>query len=85
MAVAEKIEFLLREQRGKEIERNPVTDEFRCPSVDVFDSYEWEIFVTGLWRTYFSGYCISGLECMMLDLILRYIDVIRRVEIVIVR
>ena len=59
MSVAEKVEFLLREERGKEVERNTVTDELRRASVDVLDAYKREVFVAGLWRLDFSCYRVS--------------------------
>ena len=77
MTIAEKIEFLLWEKRGQEVERNSVADEFRCTSIDVLDAYEREVLVTCFRRLDLTGYSISCLESMLLDLILRDIDVIR--------
>ena len=84
MSVAEQVELLFREKRGKEVERDTVPDEFRSASVDELDPYEREVLVSSLRRTDLPGNCISCLESMLLYLILRYIDVVRRVKIIIV-
>ncbi len=84
MAVSEKIELLLREERSKEVERDSVADEFRCATVDILDAHERELLVSGLRRLDFSCHCITCLQRMLLDLILGYIDVVRGVEIVVV-
>ena len=85
MSVSEEIEFLFWEKWCQEVERYSVAYEFRGTSIDVLDPYQWEIFVTGFRRLDFSCYGITGLQCMLFDLILRYIDVIWRVQIIIVR
>ena len=77
MSVTKKVEFLFREKRCEEVERNPVADEFRSPSIDIFDAYEREVLVPGLRRLDFASYCISCFQCVLLDLELRYIDVVR--------
>ena len=70
VAVSEEVEFLFREKRRKEVERNPVSDEFRRTSVDELDAYQREILVSGLRWLYFSCHGISGLEGVLLDLVL---------------
>ena len=70
VSVSEKIEFLLREKRSKEVERNPVSDELGTTSVDVVDLDEREILVSFSWRTDFSGYGIARLESVDFDLCL---------------
>ena len=85
MSVSEEIEFLFREKWCQEVERYSVAYEFWCTSVDILDTYEREIFVAGFRRLDFSCYGITGLQRMLFDLILRYIDVIWRVQIIIVR
>ena len=84
MTMSEKVEFLVREERGEEIERNAVADELRSAAVDIFDAYERELFVAFLWRTYLAGHCIACLEGVDLDLLLGYVDIVRGVEIVVV-
>ena len=70
MSVAKQIELFFWEKRSEEVERNPVSDEFRSTAVDELYPYEREVFVTSLRRPDLSGHGISGLECMLLDLIL---------------
>ena len=70
MSVAEKIEFLLWEKRCKEVEWDTVSDELRCATVDILDADKREVLVTNLWRFDFSGYSISCLKRMLLDLVL---------------
>ena len=70
MTMSEKIEFLIREKRSKEIKRNTVSDELRSTSVDEVNLDEREILVSLLWRTDFSGYCIAILEGIVLYLVL---------------
>ena len=70
MTLAKKVEFLVWEKRREEIERNPVSDELWSASVDVLDSYEREVFISSLWRLDLSCNSVTGLERMLLDLIL---------------
>ena len=46
VSVTQEVEFLVREEGSEEIEGNPVADEFRGASVDVFDAHEGEVFVS---------------------------------------
>ena len=84
VTIAEKIELLIREEGSEEIERNPVTDEIRGASVDVLDPDEREILVTLLRRTDFSGHCVARFEGIELYLVLTYIDVVRRIQIIVI-
>ena len=68
VAVAEKVEFLLWEKWGEEVERNTVADELRCTSIDLFYAYKREVLVTDLRRLDFSCHCVTGLERVLLDL-----------------
>ena len=70
MSVTEKVELFLWEERGEEVERNTVTDEFRRTSVDVLDAYEREVLVTSLRRLDLSCHSVTGLESVLLDLVL---------------
>ena len=70
MTMSEKIEFLIREKRSKEIKRNTVSDELRSTSVDEVNLDEREILVTLFRRTDFSGYGIAVLEGVILYLVL---------------
>ena len=70
MTVAEKVELFLWEEWCKEIKRNAVSDEFRSSSIDEFDPYEREIFISCLRRPNLSCYSITGLQSVLLDLIL---------------
>ena len=85
MAVTKKIELFLREQRGEEIKRHPVTDVVRSTSVDVLDPHEREVLVTLLRRTDLTGDGVTGFEGIILYLTLADIDVVRGVEIIVVR
>ena len=76
MTIAEKIEFFLWEEWRQEIEWNSVSDEFRRTSVYEFDAYEREILVTSLWRADLACYSVTSLQGMLLNLVLRYIDIV---------
>ena len=77
MAVSEKVELLLREERSQEVEWDSVSDELRCTSVDVVDTYEREVLVAWLRWLDFSCNSVTCLESVLLDLILRYVDIVR--------
>jgi hypothetical protein len=85
VSMAEKIEFLVREERGEEIERNPVTYPLRSETVDKLDLYEREVLVALFRRTDLSGHGVPVLESVLLNLVLRNVNVIRRIEIIVVR
>ena len=85
VSMSEKIEFLIREKRSQEIERNPVTDEFRSTSVYEINLHEREVLVTFLRRTDFSCNGVAVLQGIVLYLALGHVDVIRRVQIVVIR
>ena len=70
MTMAKQIELFVREEGSQEIEGNAVAYEFRGASVDVLNRDEGEILVTFLWRTDFSGYGISVLQGILLNLLL---------------
>ena len=82
--MTEQVELFVREEGSEEFERNPVPDEFRGASVDIFDFDEREIFVPFFRWPYLAGDRVPGLECIRLYLALRNIDVIWRIEIVVV-
>ena len=52
---------------------------------DEFDPYKREVFVTWLRWLDLSGDCITSLQSMLFDLILRNVDVVRRIEIIVIR
>ena len=70
VTLSEEIELLIREERSQEIERNPVPDEFRRPSVDIGNLYEREVFVTLLRRPDFACHGIAVLQRIVLYLAL---------------
>ncbi len=84
VAVAGEIEFLVGEERGQEIERYAVADEFRGTAVDAVDFHQREIFVAFARRTDLAQDGVARLEGVHLDLALGDVDVVRRVEVVIV-
>ena len=84
-AVAEKVEFLRREEGSEEIERNAVPDEFRRAAVDVLDLDQREILVAFARRTDFTGDGIAVLQGVLLDLLLGNVDVVRGVQVIVVR
>ena len=84
MAVSEQLELLVWEKRCKEVERNPVPNIFRSPSVDIFDLDEREILVTFPRRPDFACNCITAFQSVALDLLSGNVDVIRTVEIVVI-
>ena len=85
MSITKKVEFLLWEKWSQEVKWNTVTNEFRSTSIDVLDTYEREVLVTDLWWFDFTSYSVTSLESMLLDLVLRYVDIIWLVKIIIVR
>src|SRR5574344_2936787 len=84
VAVAKKIEFLFWEQWSKEVEWNPISDEFRGSSIYEFNPYEREVLVSFFWRPDLSCYGISCLQGICLNLMLGYIYIIWRIQIIIV-
>ena len=77
MAVSEKVEFLVREEGSQEVERNTVADIVRSAPVYILDPYQGEVFVTFLRGTDLTGHSISCLQCVLFDLILGNMYVIR--------
>ena len=84
MTVSQKVEFLLREKWGQEIERNSVPDKFRATPVYFQNAYQWEVFVVLAWRTDLSSHCVSIFQGICFYLLGRYIDIVRAVQIVVV-
>jgi hypothetical protein len=70
VSVSKQIELLVREEWSQEVERNPVSDELWSTAVDVLDLYEREVFVACLWRSDLTCHGITGLQRMLLDLVL---------------
>ena len=85
MGASGEVELLVREERGEEVERDAVADEFRLAAVHHGDLHQREVFVAFARRTDFSGDGVAVLEGVLLDLLLGDVDVIRRVQIVVVR
>ena len=85
MSVSEEIEFLIREKRGEEVERYAVAYEFRCAAIDEFDTGKREVLVSFSWRPDFSGNGVSVLEAVLLYLLLGNVDVVRAVQVVVIR
>ncbi len=84
MSVSKQVEFLVREEGSKEVERNTVADELRRTAVDIFDADQREILIPVARRTDLARHGVSGLEGVDLDLLLGDIDIVRRVQIIIV-
>ena len=85
MSVAQEIEFLLREERGKEVERNTIPDELNGASIHVFDIDQREILVPVSWRAYFTGDSVSALESVHLYLLDGNIYIVRGVQVIVIR
>ena len=85
VAIAGKGKLLIREKRGQKVERHPVPDILRSTSVDSMYLDQREILVSLAGRTDLAYNGVACLQSVGLDLILRHIDVIRGVEIVVVR
>ena len=80
-----EVELLVREERGEEVKGNAVTDEFRLAAVHHGNLYQREVFVAFARRTDLSGNGVAVLEGVLLDLLLGDIDVVGRIEVVVVR
>ena len=85
VSVSQEVEFLVREEGGEKIEGNAVADEFRGASVDVFDAHEGEVFVSFAWRTDFAGNGIARFQGVCFDLVLRDVDIVRGIQVIVVR
>ena len=77
-------EFFVREKRSQMIERNTVTDFFRRTAVDLVHFDKREIFFTFLRRTDSPLHHVAGLQAEQLDLRLRYVNIIRGSQVVII-
>ena len=82
--MAEKIEFLVREEGSEEVERNPVADKLRSAAIHIFDAHEREVFVPFARRADLSGNGIAVLKAVLLDLLLGNVDIVGGVEIIVV-
>ena len=85
MAMAQKVEFLSGEQGSEEIERNPVPHELGSPAVYVIDLYQGEILVSFFGRTDLTGNGIAVLQGVELDLVLGDVNVVRGIQVVVIR
>ena len=85
VTVAGEVELLVGEKRGEEIERDTVADEFRTAAVDGVDAHQREILVAFARRTDVTEDGVARLEGIVLYLRLGYIDIVGRIEIVVVR
>ena len=85
MTVAGKCKFLIGKERGKKVERHPVTYVLRSTSVDSVDLDQRKILVTFPGRANLADDGVSRLKGITLNLILRHIDIIRRVKVIVVR
>jgi hypothetical protein len=54
----------------KKVERNSVSDELRCAAIDELDAHEREVLVTSLRWFDLTSHCVTGLERILLDLVL---------------
>ena len=84
MPAAGKIELFVREKGSEEVERHPVADEFRGAPVDQFDPHKREIFVALARGTDFPCHGVPVLEGILFDLLLGNVNVIGRVQVIIV-
>ena len=84
VTMAEKVEFLIREEGSQKIERYPVADVVRRTPVDILNPDEREILVSLLRRPDFSGHGVTRLECVVLYLSLADVDVVRGVQVVVI-
>ncbi len=84
ISVSCDIEFFFREERGKEIERYAVADEFRLASIYELYFYQGKVFVPLSRRPDFSGNGVAVFKGVLLDLLLRNVNIVRRIEIIIV-
>ena len=82
--VPQQIEFLCREKGSEEVERDAVPHKFRCTAVDELDFYQREIFVAFPGRTDFTGDGVAVLEGVLLDLLLGDVNIVRRIEVIVV-
>ena len=82
---AGQVEFLVGEERRQVVERNPVTHIFGGAAVDFLDLYQREIFFSLLGRTDRALDHVARLQTEEFDLRLRYIHVVGRREVVVVR
>ena len=83
--MAEEVELLRREEGSEEVERDAVADELRRAAVDVLDLHQREILVAFARRTDFTGDGVAVLQGVLLDLLLGDVDVVRGIQIVVVR
>ena len=84
MTVAGDIELLLRKERGEILEHHPVAKLLRIESVDHLYLDEREILFAVFGRTYLARNGIALVETESAYLRGRHIDVVRRVEVVVV-
>ena len=84
VSVAEQVELLVREERGQEIERHAVPDIFGGASVHGLDVHEREVLVAFAGRAYLAGHGVAALEGVVLDLLLRNVDVVGGIQIIVV-
>ena len=82
--MAKEVELLVGEEGSQEVERHTVADIIRSPAIDVFDPHEREILVTFFRRTDLARDRISRLQRVALDLVLADVNVVRRVQVIIV-
>ena len=77
VTVTKEIELLVWEKWSQEVERNPVSDELWSAAVDVLDLYKREVLVSSLRGSDFTCHSVTSLERMLLDLVLRDVNIIR--------
>ena len=79
-----EVDFLVREHRGKVVERDTVTDVVRIAAVYLVDLGKREIFLAALGWTDGAIDRVPVFQAEKLDLGKRHVDVVRRSEVVIV-
>ena len=85
VSVSRQTELLAREERRHEFELYAVADVFGRQPVDFVHADQREIFLALLRRTDRSVHGVAGLESEKLDLRRRNVDVVGRVQVVVVR
>ncbi len=85
VAVARETEFLAREKRRHEFELHAVTHKVGREAVDLVHAHQREVFLALARRADGTAHGVAGLQPEVLDLRRRNIDVVGRIEIVVVR
>ena len=84
VSVAREAELLAREERRHEFELYAVADELRRQAVDLVHAYQRKIFLPLLRRAYGAVHRVAGLQSEEFDLRRRNVNVVGRVQVVVV-